>query len=1121
MRRICGANDMSGRHKSALAIAASLMLAVPCVSHSAPADTAVETPRGIVDCLLPGQLRRVGGNIYQTPPRPARIPASECTIRGGDFLLYDRANYETSLKHWISRAEQGKGDPEAMLYVAEIYEQGIGRDPDFAAAATWYRKAADAGNTTAMIGLAHLYKTGQGVPVDLGMAQSLYSQAFGSGFVVPLDPSSVAGADQRVETLVAEVDQIRRQKIAVELELAAANEQLTSARAALNEALAGSGGNSAPIKRLQASIEQKQTTIDAYRTEIQAIRAENAELQSLREALAAQKGETARLQARLDAARADFDRNRERLSAQREALAAGEARFNDLLGDTNIDHAELQASKREVDELRARVSTMEAALREAEEDRDFYQALASDKTSHEERIAALSAQITLLEQKSSGIENQSQDLRDELAATQAELNTQIASAAESERLSAEQIAARDAEIERLRAAMSRAEQETQRHASDIERLGRQSEELQTLRANLEREQAQSNRLQELLTQTEQRFSASRDKLEQMTAQRTALEDEVAALRASANSGGESARSQLLEREAALAAARLEIDALQKDVARAEEEFSQFRQQMADTATRQSDAIAELRAAVAASRAERIELEEQLSSANQQLASARTDLERERQQFTALQDELRRARVGQGDAEADLAERQRRLDEQTEQLARLQQEIERLNDQSDRYVAQINELKVMAQAEKIDFAGPTILLLEPSEGLLANTELPTRGGEMTRGISVVPVARINETKVIRGRVEAPAGLARLTIDGYPVAFDDRNAFTRPFVLEESAKRIRIVAVDHNGKQDIKEFEYQADGTMLQAATVHSKAQRFKASRNTALDHLKYYALIIANQDYEKEFVRDLETPFDDAEDIGEILHDRYHFEVDILYNATKADIETHLERIFYKEPNDDDTSNDKDAVLIYYAGHGTSGDSRLRNAYYWLPVDAELDSPRTWFKTKELEQYMQVSPINQIMVVADSCFAGDLPARDGIATKHASTKSRNFRKMLVEYTEKKRSRYVFTSGAFAPVLDGGGDGHSVFARAFIDVLDANTDILSAPRMHEQVAPVVMDLAARLDHKQTPLFGYLTSAGHEFGNFYLPAPHETPATVADGEPIRIDASGAFAQVIATPP
>ena len=106
---------MTGRDLIGIALTASVMLLLPCAAISSSDDTSVETPKGIVDCLLPGQLRRVGGSIYQMPHRPGRITASECTIRGGDFLLYDRANYETSLKHWITQAEQGSGDAEAML----------------------------------------------------------------------------------------------------------------------------------------------------------------------------------------------------------------------------------------------------------------------------------------------------------------------------------------------------------------------------------------------------------------------------------------------------------------------------------------------------------------------------------------------------------------------------------------------------------------------------------------------------------------------------------------------------------------------------------------------------------------------------------------------------------------------------------------------------------------------------------------------------------------------------------------------------------------------------------------------------------------------------------------------
>ncbi len=69
---------------------------------------------------------------------------------------------------------------------------------------------------------------------------------------------------------------------------------------------------------------------------------------------------------------------------------------------------------------------------------------------------------------------------------------------------------------------------------------------------------------------------------------------------------------------------------------------------------------------------------------------------------------------------------------------------------------------------------------------------------------------------------------------------------------------------------------------------------------------------------------------------------------------------------------------------------------------------------------------------------------------------------------------------------------------MFARAFLDVLLANNEIISAPKIYEQVAPIVMNLAERQDHNQTPLFGYLASAGHEFGNFYLPAPLEMAQT-----------------------
>ena len=53
-------------------------------------------PNKPVVCLLPGRVRKVGGMMtYLERRKPAEMAASECEIRGGEYTLYDRANYET------------------------------------------------------------------------------------------------------------------------------------------------------------------------------------------------------------------------------------------------------------------------------------------------------------------------------------------------------------------------------------------------------------------------------------------------------------------------------------------------------------------------------------------------------------------------------------------------------------------------------------------------------------------------------------------------------------------------------------------------------------------------------------------------------------------------------------------------------------------------------------------------------------------------------------------------------------------------------------------------------------------------------------------------------------------
>lgn len=155
----------------------------------------------VVDCLLPGQVRTVGGRTYLTPRRPTRTTAADCAARGGEYLAYDRADYRSALAVWLPAAEQGEA--EAQVLVGEIYERGAGGESNYAAAADWYRRAAEQGNTRAQFNLGSLYEQGLGVAADKLEALNWYRQASGLGADSLIFRSAAAAEqqEQRAELL--------------------------------------------------------------------------------------------------------------------------------------------------------------------------------------------------------------------------------------------------------------------------------------------------------------------------------------------------------------------------------------------------------------------------------------------------------------------------------------------------------------------------------------------------------------------------------------------------------------------------------------------------------------------------------------------------------------------------------------------------------------------------------------------------------------------------------------------------------------------------------------------------------------------------------------------------------
>jgi len=131
----------------------------------------------IVDCLLPGQVRQLGTMTYLTPRRPTHTTASDCRIRGGEYVAFDRADLKSALGVWLPAAQAG--DAEAQTNVAEIYERGLGTPPNYESAVMWYQKAADQKYSRALFNLGTLYEQGLGVEQDKLKALNLYRQAWG------------------------------------------------------------------------------------------------------------------------------------------------------------------------------------------------------------------------------------------------------------------------------------------------------------------------------------------------------------------------------------------------------------------------------------------------------------------------------------------------------------------------------------------------------------------------------------------------------------------------------------------------------------------------------------------------------------------------------------------------------------------------------------------------------------------------------------------------------------------------------------------------------------------------------------------------------------------------------
>lgn len=250
---------------------------------------------------------------------------------------------------------------------------------------------------------------------------------------------------------------------------------------------------------------------------------------------------------------------------------------------------------------------------------------------------------------------------------------------------------------------------------------------------------------------------------------------------------------------------------------------------------------------------------------------------------------------------------------------------------------------------------------------------------------------------------------------------------------------------------------------------------------------YHAVVIGISDYAARAGagwENLKTARADAEAVADVLRQQYGFSVELLTGprASKGGILTALDKLA--------TLTDRDAVLIYYAGHG-SYDPALDEGF-WIPSDARKtadgrDAREDWIWNSMITKMVNASRARHVLVIADSCYAGSL-FRGGEAPADRAT-------AWYARAIHQPSRYLVASGDLEPVLDSGFE-HSVFAEALLQYLrNPSSPMFPASDMALAVREKVGALTG-----QTVRMGPLAVSAHGGGEFIFST---DPARLAFGE------------------
>ena len=452
--------------------------------------------------------------------------------------------------------------------------------------------------------------------------------------------------------------------------------------------------------------------------------------------------------------------------------------------------------------------------------------------------------------------------------------------------------------------------------------------------------------------------------------------------------------------------------------------------------------------------QRIQLEREVSNLRNELTDVSANYQKTQDYIKNANNELQRLQAALRENKNNLQVKQ--------QIAQLEQQVKDLtskNNQSKQLASSL--VRKIAEENGQEFA------MNDDFGI----NVITPDIMLTRGIRSIPIS--NQTAKfmsIMGSVNPPSEVVGLTLNNQNITdkLTDTGIFSvNVDLINNEDTPVSIEAVKNDGTKSVEQF-----------VVVRQILEQIKPRYLTDLftkrfrkDLGDYHALVIGNNSYND--LEDLGTAINDAREVGQVLKQTYGYKTKVLENATHMQIVEALAE--YQEK-----LGKYDNLIVYYAGHGLIDE---KQDGFWIPTDARMDDKKTWIPNNVITEFMSSMEAKHIMVIADSCYSGTM----------SGSAIRPFPEDVVEndilFTSRVKARTVLTSGGLQPVLDSGGDGHSIFASALLDVLNENDGVMEGYRLYKALEQQVRLRSKLSGIQQIPEYTAVKHAGHEGSEYYF--------------------------------